>query len=156
MNNNANMNNMNNSMNNVNSNMTNSFGNMGQNSMSYSAGNVPPTNNNNQPPELIPRGDKTLTDNTLASMAGGQKVLNINFKASTGLNVVICAPVSTKKKDLLKQYVHRIGIGESHIGKSIIFLFNGEKMDTNSDETLHNFPDFATVTVFDQNNVIGA
>jgi hypothetical protein len=52
-------------------------------------------------------------------------------------------------------YIDRIGISKSHIGKDIIFLFNGGKMDPFSEDNLRNFPDLSTITVFDQNNVIG-
>ena len=59
-------------------------------------------------------------------------------------------------KELIKKYMNKIGLSENYIAKDIIFLFNGGKMDINSEETIKKYQDFFAITVFDQNNVIGA
>ena len=61
-------------------------------------------------------------------------------------------------KDLFKLYVRRIGISESLIGKEIIFIFNAETLTLNDNRLINDlFPkDACTITVVDQNNVIGA
>ena len=151
-------------MNNLNAQMNNNnFGvqnNNNNNNMSFSAGNVNTNNNGNnnkqQPKELIPRNDQILKDNTLASANNNQPIINVTFDTSTGLRVLITAPRNTTIKNLIIQFIKRINISESHIGKDIIFLFNGEKMNPHSEKTLQDFPFFAVITVFDQNNVIGA
>ena len=166
----GNMNNPNINMNN--NNMANSMNNLGQNNnnfnvqnnnninnMAFSSGNVNTinnVNNNQEPKELLPRNDKVMKDNTLVSNNGNQPIVNIAFDASTGSKVIISAPKNTTIKDLIKQYIKKINISENHIGKDIIFLFNGEKMNPHSEKTLQDFPFFAVITVFDQNNVIGA
>ena len=154
-----NINNMPNSMNNLNNNMSNSFNiQNNNNNMSYSSGNVISNNRNQnqQPQELIPRGDKVIRDTSMNINSNGQKMINVTFDASTGLRVIIAISKNTTVKQLVEKYIERIGIGKNHIGKDIIFLFNGGKMDPFSEDNLQNFPDLAIITVFDQNNVIGA
>jgi hypothetical protein len=148
---------MSNSMNN--NNFNNNIGNINtnNNNMSYSSGNVITNNNNNsqqEPKELIPRGEKVIRENNIS--LNDQNMVNISFDASTGLKVIIAAPKSITIKELIKKYIRRIGISENHIGKDIIFLFNGGKLEPFSDETIQTFQDFSSITVFDQNNVIGA
>ena len=81
---------------------------------------------------------------------------NISFDASTGLKVILKVPNDTTIKELLKKYVEKIGLSEKVIGTDLIFLFNGGRMDTNSEDSIQKFQDFSSITVFDQNNVIGA
>ena len=52
--------------------------------------------------------------------------------------------------------MQRLGLSKDVIGKDLIFLFSGEKLDTDSQQSISRFPDTASITVFDQNNVIGA
>ena len=174
--NNMNMNNMVNSMSNLNNPMSNNMNNSNQNiQMSLSQGgnisnnnNTNNTTNNNtnnndndtntsgqrQPKETIPRSDKVIQDN--GNFSPNEIVKNVSFDASSGLRVVIKAGVSTTIKDLILKYVNKIGLGENVIDKEIIFLFNGAKIDTKSTDNIGRFPDFASVTVIDQNNIIGA
>ena len=125
--------------------------------MSHSSGNVISNRNQNeQPPELIPRGDKVIRDTSMNINSNNPNMLNVTFDASTGLKVMIAVPRNTTVKKLVEKYIERIGISKSHIGKDIIFLFNGGKMDPFSEDDLQKFPDLSIITVFDQNNVIGA
>ena len=171
---NNNMNNMNNPMNNpINNSYNNNFfnnnnnmGNINNNNMAYSAGNVNINNNNNnsnnnnnnnnqqEPIELIPRVDKVIRDKNMP--INDSNMVNISFDASTGLKVIITTPKNITIKELVKKYINKIGISETHIGKDIIFLFNGGKLEPYSEETINGFQDFSSITVFDQNNVIGA
>ena len=159
---NANMNNNNmpNSMNNIKIQNNNNFGvQNNNNNMSFSAGNVNTNNNGNnnqQPKELIPRSDKVWKDSSLASANNDQPRINVTFDTSTGLKVIIFVTRNITIRELIKQFIKKIGISESHIGTNIIFLFNGEKMNPFSGDTLYSFPDVSVITVVDQNNVIGA
>ena len=159
MNNNIN-NNMSNSMSNLNNSINNSMNNNeGNNPMNFSMGNININQNNNnsnlnQQKELLPRGNKVIHDNE--AFIKGENIKNISFEASTGLKLIIKVSDKITIKELIKKYMNKIGLSENHIGKDIIFLFNGGKMDTNSEETIKKYQDFSTITVFDQNNVIGA
>ena len=61
-------------------------------------------------------------------------------------------------KELFIQYVKKVGIPESVIGTKIVFLFNAEKLDVNSQEPIGKTFKFfnADITVLDQGNIIGA
>ena len=50
----------------------------------------------------------------------------------------------------------KLGLSENVIGKDLIFLFNGSQLDYKSQDLVKTLPDMAAITVFDQNNVIGA
>ena len=148
------MNNNMNNMNNMNNNMNNNF----NNPQSQSMPNINNNNNNNQPPEPqgnIPRKEGVIYD-TNTSFPPDAKVKNITFEASTGLKVVINIDSKTTVKDLIKRYINRIGINESLIGNGVLFLMNGRQMIPDSTQSIETFPDMTHITVFDQNNVIGA
>ena len=151
-------NNMQNSMQNLNSNinMNNSNNNINnQPPTSLSTGNINLNNNNNQrPKEVLPRGNQFIKDNT--HFPADVEIKNVRFEASTGSSAVIKAPKNTSIKEIVKLYVKRLGLSEDVIGKDLVFLFCGEKLDTDSEEAISKFPDMASITVFDQNNVIGA
>ena len=83
-------------------------------------------------------------------------IRNIRFDASTGIKVLLKMDKNTTVQQLLNEFVKKLGLSQNVIGKDLIFLFNGGKLDTNSQETISKFQDFSTITVFDQNNVIGA
>ena len=55
-------------------------------------------------------------------------------------------------------YMDKIGLSESLIGKQVVFLYCGEKVDTESTKSLDelHIRNMSSITVFDQGNVIGA
>ena len=86
-------------------------------------------------------------------------IRNIKFSASSGLNVMISINKNRPLKDLFKEYAKRVGFPEFHLGKEIVFLFNALTIDVNDDKSTINslFPkDLITITVIDQNEIIGA
>ena len=130
--------------------------------------------NNQQPKETIPRMNKTIyADNVQGSgnnninnfsmmkqfgMGGNNDVINVTLTATSGLKVVIPAPKTMSLCQLFKNYVQKVGVPESVIGTKIVFLFNAEKLDFNSQEAISKFfKNFqANITVLDQANIIGA
>ena len=86
-------------------------------------------------------------------------IRNIKFRASSGLNVMISINKNKPLKDLFIEYAKRVGFPEFHLGKEIVFLFNALTIDVNDDKNTINslFPkDSITITVIDQNEIIGA
>ena len=57
-------------------------------------------------------------------------------------------------KDMMDAFANEIRVPKESIGKDIIFLYNGRKLDEN-DSVKRVLRDKTTVTVFDANNVIG-
>ena len=121
--------------------------------------------NAQQPKEVIPRIIETrevaqneITKNFGKVAGNGVNVINITLTATSGLKIVIPAPNNMTFKELFIQYVKKVGIPESVIGTKIVFLFNAEKLDVNSQEPIGKTFKFfnADITVLDQGNIIGA
>ena len=105
--------------------------------------------------ELIPRRDNTIK--YVSEDKNAPNLMNINFKASTGLNVIMTIPGNTTLKSLLEKYMDRLHLPQIYLGNEIQFLYSGMKVDTNSNELVCNkFKNGVTITVFDQASVIGA
>ena len=140
--------NINNSMYNLNSQISNlaNINNI-NNPMSYSSGNVVP---------IMPKPSNNDDDNNVLPPTAD--TINIKFDASTGVKKIIRANNNTTLKELLKMYMQKIGLPDTLIGKQVVFLFCGEKIDVESTKTLkeQNIRNMSSITVFDQGNVIGA
>ena len=137
---------------NINNNMMN---NCQLNNNNFNNNNNNITNTVDQAPKgILERGEKYLkfkVDNC--------DIRNIKFSASSGLNVMISINKNRPLKDLFKEYAKRVGFPEFHLGKEIVFLFNALTIDVNDDKSTINslFPkDLITITVIDQNEIIGA
>ena len=150
------------------------FMNNGMNGMAMSAGNIisqhayanssnsnstTSTANNNpvsHSQELKSVLPRNFQESENLGFSHNSNIKNIKFDASTGIKVLIKADKNITVENLLKEFVHKLGLSENVIGTDLIFLFNGGKLDAHSQETISKFPDISTITVFDQNNVIGA
>ena len=91
-------------------------------------------------------------------MSSSTDIINVTLTATSGLKVVIPAQKSMSLSQLFKIYVKKVGVPESVIGTKIVFLFNAEKLDHNSQQPITNFFKAfnANITVLDQANIIGA
>ena len=115
-------------------------------------------NNNNanqQDKSLLIRDNKLIGDPNLPT---GQGKINVYFEASTGNTVVLNLEENIGLRDALKLYMNKIQLSENYIGNQIVFLFNGRKLDHESNEPIKTFKivNSSKITVFDQGNVIGA
>ena len=83
--------------------------------------------------------------------------IEVEFFASTGLKVIMQTYYDELIFNLIKRYMRKIGLYESLIGTSVIFLFNAD-MIQNSQKTVGelSIKNGYTITVIDNNNVIGA
>ena len=114
-------------------------------------GNV--NNNRQESKSVLPRNISIRQeDNALPN----PNLRNIRFDASTGIKVLVKLDKETTIEQAIKQFVKKLGLHENVIKDDLIFLFNGKKLDVHSQERIKKFQDFAAITVFDQNNVIGA
>ena len=118
--------------------------------------------NPNEPKHIIPRGEKTLYlnekgENKLNYNNTNPNIINISFTASTGLKLIIATPTNITIKQLIKKYLDRLGLPFEHVDNNLTFLFNGGKVDPESNELLSvNFKNNMVITVFDKAGVIGA
>ena len=132
---------------------------MMQNNMN-NMNNTPNTSNNNttsqqETPSLLSRDNKIIGD---LNLTPGEGYINVYFEASTGNTVVIHVKDNIGLRDALKLYMEKMQLSESFIGTHIVFLFNGRKLDHDSNESIKTFKigNSSKITVFDQGNVIGA
>ena len=87
-------------------------------------------------------------------MSAGNKI-SITFEASTGSKVTLEMEASTTIEDLVKEYAKKIDLPEDYLGKEVMFLYIGHKLDFKSKETIGSkFSNNETITVFDQGVVI--
>ena len=152
-----NFNNNNNQMNfNNNNNQMNNNNNNNQRNNSNDNNNFNNTNNNKNPGEILPREDKTLYEGDNKGHNQGN-LINIALNASSGLKVIVAISPDSTIEELISKYAKRVGIPQDALGKKVIFLFNGGKMEVNSQEKISkNIKNGAVVTVIDQGGIIGA
>ena len=128
--------------------------NFGKNGMYREDSNDNHTNTENQAPVgLLPRGEKYMQ-----FKVDDYNIRNIKFSASSGFKAMISINKNRPLKDLFKEYAKRVLFPEFHLGKEIIFLFNGLEIDVNNEENKIKsfFPkDLITITVVDQSEIIG-
>ena len=133
------------------------------------------------PYQIIPKMDKTLyiNENELLennindfnkekiqknllkqsnSNSNEVEIIQVTLTATSGLKVVIPAPKNMPLSQLLKNYVHKIGIPDYMINTKIIFLFKAEILDPNSQRPISDyFKSFnCNIIVIDLENIIGA
>ena len=108
------------------------------NSNTTNTTNTPNSNNtsNNQLKGLLSRENKLIGDPTLPT---GQGYINVFFEASTGNTVVLNIKDNLGLRDALKLYMQKLGLAENHIGKEIVFLFNGKKLEHESNDPIKSF-----------------
>ena len=118
--------------------------------------------NPNEPKNIIPRWEKTLYlnekgENKLNYNNTNPNIINISFTASTGLKLIIATPTNITIKQLIKKYLDRLGLPFENVDNNLTFLFNGGKVDPESNELLsEKFKNNMVITVFDKAGVIGA
>ena len=89
--------------------------------------------------------------------ANGSNMMNITIESSAHYVMHLVLPGNTTINGMFKKYLDRLSLPYSHLGKDLVFLYNGKKVDPFSQLTI--FPTLKNnivITVFDQGGVIGA
>jgi len=150
--------------------MTNMYQQVNQNVINnnnFTNNNIPTPNqtsqgnsNDEEPQTLIP-GNTDM----IGKIVHSEGVINAIFEASTGSTAVIQINDKTPVKEAIEKYAEKIKLNQRYIGKEVIFVLNGKKMDPSSNKILVDFikktnPNDKViqfkVNVFDQSNVLGA
>ena len=122
--------------------------------------NTQGNSNNEEPKSLLPENIDMI-----GKMVYSDGIVNAVFEASTGSTAVIQIKESTSIKEAIEKYAERIRLNQKYIGKEVIFVLNGKKLDPFSNDiivaiiTKKNPTDKVVqfkVNVFDQANVLGA
>ena len=84
--------------------------------------------------------------------------INIFFQNSSGTKVNVLSPSDITVKDLLLNYVKKIGLGENVIDSVIYFLFSGAKLKKDDERKIYELGmmNGAIIIVIDRNAVTGA
>ena len=85
--------------------------------------------------------------------------INIIFETGTGLKLNFATPLSVSVKDLLRQFIIRVGVSETLLGKKIFFIINGHKIPINEEISCQDFfgkINQVKIIVLDGSNIIGA
>ena len=111
-----------------------------------------------EPTPLIPRLDKVLSAPAKPNEQFNTNLININFKASNGLSVIITIPINATIGEMCRRFMERLNLPLMHLANGDVqFLFNGKRLDSNSLELVGSkFKNNINITVFDQGEVIGA
>ena len=83
-------------------------------------------------------------------------IMNIFFKSSSGYTVLLTLPENTTINDMFKKYLDELQLPYSHLGKDLVFLYNGKRMDPFSQMTIFStLKNNINITVLEQGGVIG-
>ena len=116
--------------------------------------------NNGEPQSLLPENIKMIGE-----IVHSDNVVNAIFEASTGSRAVIHIKESTTIKEAIEKYAEKIKLNQKYIGKEVIFVLNGKKLDPFSNDKIVAIITKKSpmdkviqfkVNVFDQANVLGA
>ncbi len=127
--------------------------------MNFNPQNMNVNADQNEPKGVIERGDKFIQFTDNLGKTNNNIMANIHLIASSGLKVLLNVPKDITMKELFRLYVKKLGISPKHLGKDIIFIYNAETIDINEQKKFSQLVKGSTtmtITVIDQNNVIGA
>ena len=84
--------------------------------------------------------------------------INIFFQDSRGTKVNVLSPFDISVKELLLNYVKKMGLGENVIDSGIYFLFNGGKLKKDEKKSIYELGilNGTIIIVIDRNAVMGA
>ena len=84
--------------------------------------------------------------------------IKINFGVSSGLKVSIYCDRESIVKSAIEKFCRKLDISWKKVNKEIVFIFNGYKIDVSDfNKNIEKFfGKYPTVTVIDQDNIIGA
>ena len=139
-----------------NNNMFQNNNNMPQN---YNNNNNINLNNSNNSQSNINGGVNDIQNTFDLSKNSNEQKFNVVFIHQTGKKVMMICSYSLIVKDLLLQYISRVGLSDHAIGKEIFFIYNGLKIDEKEEKKIgqYFFPGMLqTILVVDTKNIIGA
>ena len=108
------------------------------------------------PKEIIPRMDKSLIVDYYIKINKNDKI-NIIMAATSGFTIVLPTQVNISVKQLIRNYINKLGLGEGVLKDKIVFLFNANLIDINDNKQVNKvFKHNSRITVIDVYGVIAA
>ena len=126
-----------------------------QQQSSFHNNNSPYLPDSNKLPELIPRSDQVLYVNK--AQENLPNYINVIFKATSGLNVIVTVDKNASMYDMFKLYMKRLGLPEKHLSGNLQFLHAGVRLNPFDNIPVYSvFKTNQSIVVFDQRNIVGA
>ena len=126
-----------------------------QQQSSFHNNNSPYLPDSNKLPELIPRSDQVLYANR--EKENLPNYINVIFKATSGLNVIVTVDKTASMYDMFKLYMKRLGLPEKHLSGNLQFLHAGVRLNPFDNIPVYSvFKTNQSIVVFDQRNIVGA
>ena len=126
-----------------------------QQQSSFHNNNSPYLPDSNKLPELIPRSDQVLYANR--EKENLPNYINVIFKATSGLNVIVTVDKNASMYDMFKLYMKRLGLPEKHLSGDLQFLHAGLRLNPFDNIPVYSvFKTNQSIVVFDQRNIVGA
>ena len=126
-----------------------------QQQSSFHNNNSPYLPDSNKLPELIPRSDQVLYANR--EKENLPNYINVIFKATSGLNVIVTVDKTVSMYDMFKLYMKRLGLPEKHLSGNLQFLHAGVRLNPFDNIPVYSvFKTNQSIVVFDQRNIVGA
>ena len=84
--------------------------------------------------------------------------INIAFTTQKGYKMIIVVPRDLPVKELLKMYILKVGLGPGVLKDTIIFVYNGLKVNNYEEKEVGSFFGFSgtNIVVLDTKDIIGA
>ena len=126
-----------------------------QQQSSFNNNNSPYLPDSNKLPELIPRSDQVLYANR--EKENLPNYINVIFKATSGLNVIVTVDKTASMYDMFKLYMKRLGLPEKHLSGNLQFLHAGVRLNPFDNIPVYSvFKTNQSIVVYDQRNIVGA
>ena len=108
------------------------------------------------PKEVIPRLEQSITADFYKNVNLNKK-LNIVFQASSGLVATLPTPPDITIKQLIRNYLNKLGLRENVLNGDIVFIHNAMIMDVNEQTPVSTkFKNISAIIVIDVKGVIAA
>ena len=107
---------------------------------------------NNSDEGILPRQDITLYQN---NYRGSGQSINVLFRCSNGLKILIVASSNNTIQELLNMYCLRLGLLPNVIDNDIIFILNQEKINLNCKTKLCEINYLSEINVLDLGSILG-
>ena len=108
------------------------------------------------PKEVIPRIDKSISEDYYENINNKDK-LNIVFNASSGIRISMPTPPCISIRQIIRNFIQKLGLGEKVLESDIIFIHNAEIIDVNDQRPLSDlFKNNSIIIVIDVKGVIAA
>jgi hypothetical protein len=115
--------------------------------------NPGPINFKARPQEIFPRINEKIIADCFENI---NDKINVTFDSASGLKIVLPTPGNVSFKQLIRNYLNRLGLSEDLLKFHIRFIFNGQFMDVNDQTPISSLLRHPTISVIETQWAVGA